>query len=48
MDLDGGKRIEAASIVDELNIAMNWLSYPGRANRTAAAGAVEIGAGPAR
>ena len=37
MVLDSGARIEASSVVDELNIAMTWLSYPGRTNRTAAA-----------
>jgi nicotinamidase-related amidase len=40
MELDNGTRIEAASIVDELNIAMTWLSYPGRASGTVAAGEV--------
>jgi len=37
MELRDGTRIEAARIVDELNIAMTWLSYPGRANGTATA-----------
>ena len=37
MDLDGGQRIEAESIVRDLNLAMTWLSYPGRSNRTAKA-----------
>ena len=44
MDLDNGRRIEAASIVDELNIAMTWLSYPGRANSVAAAAEVDFAA----
>ncbi len=35
MDLGGGIRIEAADIVHELNAAMSWLSYPGRANNAA-------------
>ena len=43
--LDNGSRIEAASIVDELNIAMTWLSYPGRTNNTATAAQVDF-AGP--
>ena len=42
MDLDNGKRIEAASVVDELNIAMTWLSYPGRRNGTAKAEEIEF------
>ena len=37
MELHDGTRIEAARIVDELNIAMQWLSYPGRVNGTASA-----------
>ena len=40
MELDIGARIEAANVVNELNIAMTWLSYPGRANGTATAEAV--------
>jgi nicotinamidase-related amidase len=37
IELDDGVRIEAANIVTELNIAMTWLSYPGRANSAAPA-----------
>jgi nicotinamidase-related amidase len=33
--LESGSRIEVASIIDELNIAMTWLLYPGRTNGTA-------------
>jgi nicotinamidase-related amidase len=43
MVLDDGSRIEAASVVRELNIAMTWLSYPGRANRTASVEEVDFG-----
>ena len=43
MELDDGSRIEAASIVRELNIAMTWLSYPGRKNGTAKADEVDFG-----
>ncbi|MBC7727126.1 MAG: isochorismatase family protein [Microbacteriaceae bacterium] len=42
--LDDGSRIEAASIVAELNIAMAWLSYPGRSSATATAEAVDFAA----
>lgn len=35
MQLDGGVTIEAAHVVQELNIAMKWLEYPGRKNGTA-------------
>ena len=34
LELGNGIRIEAVNIVRELNIAMTWLSYPGRTNRT--------------
>ena len=37
MELDDGTRIEAANVIDELNIAMTWLSYPGRTNGVATA-----------
>ena len=37
VDLDNGARIEAASVVQDLNIAMTWLGYPGRRNGTATA-----------
>jgi nicotinamidase-related amidase len=40
--LDDGTRIEAADIVRELNIAMTWLSYPGRSNGTATAEQVDF------
>jgi nicotinamidase-related amidase len=37
MALDDGSKIEADSVVRELNVAMTWLSYPGRRNGTATA-----------
>jgi hypothetical protein len=43
MELGNGVRIEAANVVQELNIAMTWLSYPGRQNGTATAEEVELG-----
>lgn len=42
MELDNGVRIEAARMVDELNLAITWLSYPGRRNGIAAAGEVSF------
>jgi nicotinamidase-related amidase len=42
MELDNGTRIEAAGVVSELNIAMTWLSYPGRTNGTATAEEVDF------
>lgn len=35
--LDGGVKIEAENVVQELNFAMKWLEYPGRNNGTATA-----------
>lgn len=43
MDLDNGVKIEASAVVDELNVAMRWLRYPGRTNRVAASDAIEFG-----
>lgn len=34
MVLDEDTRIEASSIIRELNVAMTWVSYPGRRNST--------------
>lgn len=48
MELDNGVTIEAASVVQELNVAMTWLSYPGRTNGTATAEEVEFGSRIAR
>jgi nicotinamidase-related amidase len=42
MELEGGTKIEAARVVDELNVAMKWLSYPGRANGTATAEEIDF------
>ena len=42
IELDNGVRIEAESVVHDLNVAMNWLSYPGRTNGTATAEEVEF------
>jgi nicotinamidase-related amidase len=44
LELDNGIRIEAANIVHELNVAMTWLSYPGRRSGTATAEEVEFAA----
>ncbi|MFZ6813661.1 cysteine hydrolase family protein [Undibacterium sp. Rencai35W] len=42
MDLDHGTKLEASSIISELNIAMTWLSYPGRVNGIAAAEGIDF------
>jgi nicotinamidase-related amidase len=49
MELDNGVVIEAANVIRELNIAMSWLSYPGRTNSTATVEELEFApASPAR
>ena len=42
MDLEDGARIEAENVVHDLNIAMTWVSYPGRTNGTANAEQVDF------
>jgi nicotinamidase-related amidase len=42
MDLGNGTTIEAATVIDDLNIAMTWLSYPDRRNGTATAEEVDF------
>jgi nicotinamidase-related amidase len=42
MEFDDGVRIEAASVIQDLNIAMTWLSYPGRTNGTATAEEIDF------
>ena len=37
IELENGSTIEAATVVQDLNIAMQWLSYPDRKNSTAKA-----------
>jgi nicotinamidase-related amidase len=44
MELDDGARVEAASVIADLNVAMTWLSYPGRRNGTAKAEEVDFNA----
>lgn len=42
IELDHGVRIEADNVIHELNLAMTWLSYPGRANGIATAEEVDF------
>ncbi len=42
MQLDGGVTIEAANVIQELNVAMTWLEYPDRKNGTASANDLEF------
>lgn len=48
MTLDSGETVPAASVVQDLNIAMTWLRYPGRSNGTAKAEDVAFTSAPAR
>lgn len=45
IDLGEGSKVEASSMVADLNVTMKWLSYPGRKSGTA--GAEEVVFGPA-
>jgi nicotinamidase-related amidase len=42
MDIGDGAKIDAATIVRDLNLTMTWLAYPGRQNSIAAAQEVEF------
>jgi nicotinamidase-related amidase len=42
MKLDDGVIIEAASVIHDLNLVMEWVSYPGRTNTTALAEAFDF------
>jgi nicotinamidase-related amidase len=44
IELEDGAKIDAADIVQELNIAMTWVSYPGRTNGTAATEEIDFAA----
>ena len=44
MELENGVKIEAANVIRELNIAMTWLSYPGRVTNTASTEEVDFAA----
>jgi nicotinamidase-related amidase len=37
IELENGVTIEAAQVIEELNVVMRWVSYPGRINRTTTA-----------
>jgi nicotinamidase-related amidase len=42
MQLDGGLVIQAETVIQDLNIAMKWLEYPGVKNGTASADDIEF------
>jgi nicotinamidase-related amidase len=43
IELDNGVKIEAAQVIEELNVVMTWVSYPGRTNGTATAEKADFG-----
>ncbi|MCB1693949.1 MAG: isochorismatase family protein [Pseudomonadales bacterium] len=47
MDLGNGEMIPARNFVIDLNVAMTWLSYPGRSTTTAKADEIEFAAASA-
>lgn len=48
MAIAPGQTVEARSVIDDLNTAMRWLSYPGRSNAVATVREAEFSAAPAR
>lgn len=44
IELGPGRVLEARSLIDDLNIAMQWLSYPGRVNTVAPVAEANFGA----
>ena len=44
MEIGPGQKVEARFVIEDLNAAMRWLSYPGRANSVAAAAEAKFGA----
>lgn len=44
IELQGGRRVEAETVIEDLNLAMRWLDYPGRHNAVATAEGVDFGA----
>lgn len=45
MEFEDGTKLAAIDIILDLNIAMKWLSYPGRTNHTEEAGKIEFAVG---
>lgn len=46
IDLGDGSQVDAAGIVTDLNVAMTWVSYPGRRNATSSVEAMDFAAAP--
>ncbi|WP_164886695.1 cysteine hydrolase family protein, partial [Piscinibacter defluvii] len=43
MELEPGRVVEARSVIDDLNVAMRWLAYPGRSNASVTAAEAAFG-----
>jgi hypothetical protein len=43
IELSPERVVDARSVIDDLNIAMRWLSYPGRVNAVATAAEADFG-----
>lgn len=46
MQLEPQRKVETRTMVDDLNAAMRWLSYPGRVNAVATAAEADFGDPP--
>ena len=44
MEFEDGRKVEAADVILDLNVAMKWLSYPGRKNAAVAAAELDFAA----
>jgi nicotinamidase-related amidase len=44
IEFEGGRRIEPADVIDELNTVMRWVSYPGRSTRTTTSDHIDFAA----
>lgn len=44
LELAPGRTVEARSVIDDLNVAMRWLTYPGRSNAARATAEVDFAA----
>jgi nicotinamidase-related amidase len=41
-ELEDGRKVEALDIITELNVVMQWVSYPGRTSATATSDAIDF------
>jgi nicotinamidase-related amidase len=48
MDVAAGRKVEARAMIDDLNVAMQWVEYPGRVNAAVAVADADFGPGAHR